>query len=895
MRSVLNPVLFTLVLSLLLPLGAACEPIGHSHDDDDDSLRGPTTQPLVVTQSDALAMAKRTLSNEELPPAAVVQEGAELTQSSLQVRQGDRILELPLLHTDVDAEVSGFIADVSVHQLYANPFEEPIEATYLFPLPNTAAVNDMQMRIGDRVVVGEIKRREEAKQIYEAARDAGKTAALLDQERPNVFQQSVANILPGEAIEITIHFVQRLDYEDGGYEWAFPMVVGPRFIPAQGTGNSGGTTPTEDAERLSAPVSKDRTGNDISVSVTIDAGLPIQGLTSPSHDIDVERPGETTADIVLASGDSIPNKDFILRYEVAGDAPETAFMTHRDGDDGYFMLLLQPQAEDQLTDQAVTPKEMVFVIDTSCSQSGEPLARAKDAVELAINEMNPQDRFWILNFNSSVSTLSTTSLENNSSNRRRGIDYIRSFRGSGGTNMLEGIQAALDLPSDPELLRTVVFMTDGYIGNETEILGTIEERLGNSRIFSFGVGSSTNRYLLDRMAKVGRGHVQYIRQDEDPTEQVENFYDRIRNPVLTDIELEWEGVELLDVYPDPVPDLFSAQPLVLVGRYDTPGRGKLTVTGKVRGQEYSRTIPLKLPKSEKEHHSLSSLWARTVIEDLESRRYRSNDPDIGERIVELALEHRLMTKETSFVAVEERVVTDGNGAPKRVRVPLETPQGVSHSAIFGDDESDLAPAAPSMRSRTGSGLGVRGTGRGVGGYGRGSGFYGKRGGGSAYGGTGIGGGGAVTKRKESRQYYSPLLSEPSGTADAGEGAKAKSEEGKVGKKPESPTIRTEVLLVPGSSLDSRTQRVIERRLRGIEAAWKDWVQNHADSKDGTWSIRLSLDAEGKVIAARLLRDGLGVPSLATSFETQALNWTLPVSSGAGTTELEFKLRFSVTP
>ena len=195
MRSVLNPVLFTLVLSLLLPLGAACEPIGHSHDDDDDSLRGPTTQPLVVTQSDALAMAKRTLANEELPPAAVVQEGAELTQSSLQVRQGDRILELPLLHTDVDAEVSGFIADVSVHQLYANPFEEPIEATYLFPLPNTAAVNDMQMRIGDRVVVGEIKRREEAQQIYEAARDAGKTAALLDQERPNVLPATPARQL----------------------------------------------------------------------------------------------------------------------------------------------------------------------------------------------------------------------------------------------------------------------------------------------------------------------------------------------------------------------------------------------------------------------------------------------------------------------------------------------------------------------------------------------------------------------------------------------------------------------------------------------------------------------------------------------------------------------------
>jgi len=882
------------LLSLVLPLGLACEPLDPLGDDDGQSATspaqgdGPSSRDIGQERSEAFAMARRTLVPSPHPEAAIVKADGELTQSSLRVQRGDTTFELPLMHTDVDAEISGFIADVAVHQLYSNPFEEPIEAVYLFPLPDGAAVDDMQMRIGDRVIVGEIKRRAEAKKIYEDARNSGKTAALLDQERPNVFQQSVANILPGESIEITIHFVQQLDYEDGGYEWAFPMVVGPRFIPAQGTGSSGGTSPKVDADRLSAPVSAERTGNDITVSVTIDAGLPIQQVRSTSHDVRVERPSETSADIVLSPSKTLVNKDFVLRYDVAGDAPETAFLAHRNGDDGYFMLLLQPQAEDQITDSAVTPKEMVFVIDTSCSQSGEPLARAKEAVEFAIDEMNPQDRFWVLNFNSAVSSLSSTSLANNAANRRRGIDYIRSFRGSGGTNMVDGIRAALDLPSDPQMLRTVVLMTDGYIGNESEILGEIEQRLGNSRLFSFGVGSSTNRYLLDRMAKVGRGHVQYISHDEDPTEQVEAFYERIRNPVLTDINLEWDGVELLDVFPDPIPDLFSAQPLVLVGRYAAPGKGRITVSGRIRGEKYARTLQVTLPERQDEHDSLASLWGRTAIEDLESRRYRDDDPKIAEEIIALALTHRLMTKETSFVAVEERIVTDGNGAPKRVRIPLETPAGVSHSAIFGEDE-DAESVGGLLRSPMHYRKSMGSSGRG-------------------FGGGGIGGGGTVSGR--GAVGYGGRRAVPS--------AKAKSYEGRVSAPPEpssslsegdteacvlSPVpqsaaeeapVRADVVVTRAATLTSGTHRLITRRLRGIQSAWSDWSREHPGITDGIWKVRLSLDEDGEVVAVEFLSDGIGVPSLAKLFEQQALGWKLGRQGDGAPMELEFELRFSAT-
>ena len=796
----------------------------------------------------------------EVEPAAVVDIDAALTQSALRVVRDGRTFELPLIDTEVDAAVSGFVADVAVHQLYSNPFDEPIEAVYLFPLPDGAAVNDMQMRIGDRLVVGEIKRREEAQQIYEDARDAGKTAALLDQERPNVFQQAVANILPGEAVEISIHFVQRLNYEDGGYEWAFPMVVGPRFIPAQGTGNSGGTTPSEDAQRLSAPVSPTRTGHDIKLNLSLDAGLPIQALRSPSHKIDISRPTRSEAEVALHRSDRIPNKDFVLRYDVAGQAPDIALLTHRSSDEGYFMLTLQPQADEHLRDEVVTPKEMVFVLDTSCSQSGEPLERSKEAVELAISEMNPQDRFWILNFNNSVSSLSPTSLPNTAANRRRGIDYIRGFRGQGGTNMLEGIRAALDLPTQTGMLRTVVFMTDGYIGNETQILAEIEQRLGNSRLFSFGVGSSTNRYLLNQMAKVGRGHVQYIRQDEDPSTQVHSFYDRIRNPVLTDIDVSWNGVELTDIYPDPIPDLFSAQPLVLTGKYKHPGKGTITVTGKIAGRPYSQKVPLTLPSRQVEHASLSSLWARTVIDDLESRRLQGADKTIQEEIIQLALKHRLMTKETSFVAVEERVVTDPNGHIRRVRVPLETPEGVEHAAIF-DGKVDTTASAPLH-------LGLM---RSSGGRSQASGF-------SARGMKAEAGGAAAYPRRKTIAPRSEDIA-----------FESIRESTKTARSDRATSGEVEVHSAD-ASLSRSNRRLIERRLRGLRSSWTTALRSGQAS--GRWTVEVDIDGDGQVLRVRLLKDDLGLANLAALFQRQAMTWKLSATPSGTSETLRFELRFS---
>ena len=860
------------LIALSLLALVACEPGGGLEDDDDavigtaglaiDAAGQQAEQQRDRSTVDAKAGLERALTrvrSGEVPAATRITGGVDPSQGVMRVTRGEEIWELPLVHTDVDAEISGFIADVEVRQVYANPFDEPIEAVYLFPLPDDGAVDDMEMRVGDRVIVGEIHRREEAREIYEAARDAGQTAALLDQERPNIFSQSVANILPGEAVEVIIHVVQPLKYENGGYEWAFPMVVGPRFVPAQGTGESGGTDPGEDAARLDATVSPTRTGNDIAVRAWVDAGLAIQDVRSPSHEVDITREGDEQAGVVISPKDSIPNKDFILRYDVAGQAPEAALLTHRGELGGYFMLMIQPQAAEFVTDDVVTPKEMVFVVDTSGSMRGYPLDKAKEAMTLAISEMNPDDRFYVMDFNSAVSSLSPHTLANTKENRRRGLKFVQDFRGEGGTNMLEGMKAALDLKSDPDLLRTVLFMTDGYIGNETEILAAVEEHLGGSRLYSFGVGSSVNRYLLDRMSKVGRGHVQYLRQDEEAEPAIAAFYERIRNPLLTDIGVEWEGVEVVDVYPDPVPDLFAGQPIVLVGRYEQPGEGVVRVTGRIRGRSHVQEIPVVFPEIQEEHDALASLWARTVIEDLESRQYKHQIEAIAEEITLIALKYRLMSRYTSFVAVEERVVNE-DGAPKTVRVPLETPEGVDHEGIFGDADERQVMGSVGYGGSAGVALSSGAMRRSE----------------------------PVARRrirtKDKGQPGAPppspmAMPEPSDVADMMEEAPA-------------PTARIE--LEPQGDWTSFDAAKIARDLRRrLEPTLEEWrkLADKDPKAAGQWVLRVFVSRDGRVVSVEVVEDTLGQADLVADAVRRSAGWWLTAPTHGRAASFEMVVRF----
>ena len=607
----------------------------------------------------------------------------QITEGALLIRdtEGRPKLECPLRHTDVKADVSGFLARVTVTQDFENTGPDKVEAVYVFPLPHDAAVDGMTLQVGDRTVKGVIKRREEARAIYDAARNSGRVAALLDQERPNIFTQNVANIAPGAKVRIVLTYVERLQYEAGTYEFVFPMVVGPRYIPSSkspGGGWKWDTKRVPDAARISPPVARpdQRAGHDISLEVKLDAGVPVDSLTCTSHDVVTERSGSNRAVVRLRERDSIPNKDFVLHYDVAGRKISDAVLTHRDSRGGFFTLILQPP--ERVTVQDVTPKEIVFVLDTSGSMSGFPIEKAKEAMNLAIASLNPRDTFNLITFAGDTSILFPGPVSATQENLSRARAFLSSRHGSGGTEMMKAIRAALDSSDAQNHVRIVCFMTDGYVGNEAEIIAEVQ-RHSNARVFSFGIGSSVNRYLLDKMAEAGRGEVEYVSLKDDGSRAARRFSERVRNPLLTDISVEWNGLPVTDVLPARIPDLFSAKPLVLTGRYSGAAKGTIRLHGKLAGAPISREIQVDLPASQVRNDVLAALWARTKVDTLMHAQGESN----REPITQLGLEYRLMTPYTSFVAVEETIVTEG-GEPRRVEVPVEIPEGVSYEGIFGE-------------------------------------------------------------------------------------------------------------------------------------------------------------------------------------------------------------------
>jgi Ca-activated chloride channel homolog len=639
---------------------------------------------------------------QRAPSAATRSTGALTALDSTGKPTGD----CPLKHTAVQAEISGFLARSTVTQEFHNPFQYKIEAVYTFPLPQNAAVDDMTMHVGTRVVKGKIKPREEARAIYEAARASGRVASLLDQERPNIFTQSVANIMPGEKVTIVISYVEMLKFEDGSYEFVFPMVVGPRYIPGAPTGRQGGgwspdTSQVPDASRITPPVTMPgtRAGHDISLEVKLDAGVPIDNLSCATHKVLVNRTSAHEAMVRLTDQATIPNKDFILRYDVAGRKIQDAVLAHRADRGGFFTLILEPP--ERVAAAEVTPKELVFVLDTSGSMSGFPIEKAKETMQLALNGLYPRDTFNLITFSGDTHILFPKPVPATPENLAQAREFLATRRGGGGTEMMTAIRAALD-PSDAQNhVRIVCFMTDGYVGNDFEIVAEVR-RHPNARVFSFGIGSSVNRFLLDKMAAEGRGEVEYVGLNDDGSAAARRFHERVRNPLLTDISIDWGGLAVADVYPKRIPDLFGAQPVIVSGRYTAAGRGVVRLRGQMAGREVVREIPVNLPSSESSHDVLASLWARKKIDDLMSSDYsgvQRGTASQKDEITKLGIEYRLMTQFTSFVAVEETIVTVG-GEPRRIEVPVEMPDGVSYEGVFGA-RGDAMPAAQMKSSGMG--------------------------------------------------------------------------------------------------------------------------------------------------------------------------------------------------
>ncbi|NEO42689.1 MAG: after-VIT domain-containing protein [Moorea sp. SIO4A3] len=663
----------------------------------------------------------------------------------LYVNEDEEHSVFPLKHTEVYAKITGHLSRVEVTQTFENPFSEPLEAVYIFPLPDEAAVDEMEIKLSDRIIEGNIKKREEAQTIYEQACSQGRTAGLLEQERDNIFTQSLAHIKPGEQIEVTIRYTDQLQFQGGNYEFVFPMVVGPRFIPGTPIDESGDTDFVPDASRITPPLIPPdmRSGHDIGVTVEIDAGVAITEVYSTSHQINIEQQGQILR-VKLSQEDTIPNKDLILRYGIAKEQTQTTVLTHADQRGNHFAVYLIP-ALDYSTDEIV-PKDVVFLIDTSGSQMGDPLLKSQELMRRFINGLNPKDTFTIIDISDTATQLSTKPLSNTPQNCRKAINYINQLKANGGTYLLKGIRNLLNLPAAPEgRLRSIVLLSDGYISNENQVLAEVQQQLkpGN-RIYSFGVGSSPNRFLLNRLAEIGRGIARMVRQDE-PTEAVaEQFFRQINNPVLTNIHVTWEGPGEAIIYPNPTPDLFTQQPLVICGRISLSPEfqaeqlqvSKLKVKGLENNQPDSNATadrvawPTALELSTKQHSTLTpnqpwpkgyatrtiptgtlritgtradgsyyekrfnlnfdqadnpaiaQLWGRARIKHLMQQMLSCETKAGVEAVTATALSYQLLCQYTAFVAVSDQVTVAGESHLISMQVPVTIPEGVNWEGMI---------------------------------------------------------------------------------------------------------------------------------------------------------------------------------------------------------------------
>ncbi|NOY92395.1 MAG: PQQ-binding-like beta-propeller repeat protein [Deltaproteobacteria bacterium] len=548
---------------------------------------------------------------------------------------------MAMVHMSVDAQISGYVARVKVTQRFDNPADVPVDARYLFPLPADAAVDDMQMHIGRRVIRAHIRGRSQARQIFEQARATGHRAALLEQQRPNLFAQSVANIPAHQSIEVELSYVVMLPYEDGHYEFAFPMVAPPRFDPS------------DPAAVLGEP-GETRQADGVELHLQLDAGMPLLSVSSPTHTIDLQRSSASQADISLAAGEQIPNRDFVLRYAMGGDTPEAALFATRDDERGHFSLVLQPPPTPQ--DAEVASRHVTFLVDASSSMRGRPMAQAGALVSRMLAEMRPDDRFDLLAFNDRVTSLGSGAASADAATIARADAWLEELRPVGSTAMRPAVEEGLRRSAaDATRLGLVVLVTDGYVGNEAEVLRAIAADLGQSRLYTLGVGSAVNRFLLERASEMGRGRSVVSTLSEAPEVAAERLSRLIAAPVFTDVRIDWGGLAVQDVYPRRLPDVFSGAPLVVHGRFTQGGSAQVKIRGTYKGRRYERVVSVSLPEAstgerDAEH---ATLWARAAVHERMNSLTLREDPEIVDEVRMLGLRYRMVTPYTSFVAVDE--------------------------------------------------------------------------------------------------------------------------------------------------------------------------------------------------------------------------------------------------
>ena len=601
----------------------------------------------------------------------------ELTNTESDSRGSDTF---PLKATFAEIEINGVVAEVTVRQTYANQGQVPINARYVFPAGTRAAVHGLTMTIGEAVVKAAIKEKNEARQTYEQAKAGGQSASLLTQQRPNVFQMEVANILPGDEVIVELVYSERLTITAGIYEFVFPTVVGPRY--------SRETPPAEELAAEENWIPSPYHANSAPRQSTFDlkariaGGLPLSGLTSPSHNIEAQWDDPNTARIHLANKEGQPqgDRDLILRYGLAGEAVAGGLLFHEGTEESVFMLMVQPPQ--RVAPASIPAREFIFVVDVSGSMHGFPLDVAKILMERLLGKLSPGDQFNVVLFAGGSQVLAHKSLPADAAHRQLARNFIDGQTGGGGTELLAALKKALALPRTTDISRSVVLISDGYISAERELFDYIRSHLDQTNIFSFGIGSSVNRYLIEGVARAGQGEPFVAINRHQAQQQAGRFIEYVRQPVLSGIEVQFEGFDAYDTTPAKLPDLLAQRPLVLMGKWRGPVQGRVRITATGGEGPFEQVIDLEEFSTQTHHSALPYLWARDRLLMLSDYAPRRKHSDHRAEITQLGLMYNLLTAYTSFVAVLEqpRQLT----APAQdVDQPLPLPQGVSELAVGG--------------------------------------------------------------------------------------------------------------------------------------------------------------------------------------------------------------------
>ncbi len=594
------------------------------------------------------------------------------------IENGDPSLDsFPLEETKMTVHISGVIADVMIKQTYSNNGTRPINARYIFPASTRAAVHGMTMIIGEQVIIAKIKERERAQKEFVKAKKEGKSASLLKQQRPNVFSMNVANIMPGDIVDIVLRYTELLVPTDGTYEFVYPTVVGPRYS------NQSEAEAAESDQWIKSPYllagSEAQTKFDIGVKIS--TGMALQEIACTSHSTDITWENESTATIALSDPNTFSgNRDYILRFRLTGKEIESGLILYEGEEENFFLLMVQPPERIQPED--IPPREYIFVVDVSGSMHGFPLNTSKELLRDLIGNLKETDKFNVILFAGCSNLMSPSSVPATVENIDRAIRMIDLQIGSGGTELLAALQRAFSLPREEALSRTILVVTDGYIGADRDVFEEVRNNLQQANLFAFGIGSSVNRYLIEGIAKSGQGEPFVVTEPFEAPPAAQNFREYVQSLALTNIDVTYDDFETYDIEPTGIPDLFVNRPVTVFGKWRGKAKGTITLTG-IRGQgEYIQSFQVAETKAQETNGALRYLWARSRIARLSDYSLKWGNPEHQGEITTLGLTYNLLTAYTSFIAVSE-VIRNPEGNSENVDQPLPLPLRVSNLAVGG--------------------------------------------------------------------------------------------------------------------------------------------------------------------------------------------------------------------